>query len=43
MISVTYHSLPDFEAAEPGTKYDSISERDESSDEAYNRYLGAEL
>ena len=35
--------LPDLEPAEPDNPYDSISERDELSDEAYDRYLNTEL
>ena len=35
--------LPYLEPDEPGGTYDSISERDELSDEVFDRYLGAEL
>ena len=35
--------LPDLEPDEPDVIYDSISERDELLDDAYDRYLGAEL
>ena len=35
--------LSDLEPDEPDVTYDSICERDDLSDEAYDRYLGAEL
>ena len=35
--------LPDLEPDEPDVIYDFISERDDLSDEAYDRYMGAEL